>query len=377
MTQLDDVLDTTMLDLHVKNKYVRSQVHPDFPELMILNYTESCTWDKAWDPITFACRGLIVNTETWEVLARPFTKFFNHDQEGAPTLTLDTPVVVTEKMDGSMGILYQTPDKEWAIATRGSFASDQALWATNHYNYNYADKWEPSDKFTYIFEIIYPENRIVVDYGNKQGLVLLGRVDKETGRSSVLEGHTTWPGEVVETHSFATYGEVIASDQRANKEGFVLWSLEEDWRVKIKHECYIVLHRFMTNTSPKNIWEVLSTGGNPAEVFALAPDEFHEWMRGVIKDLEDSYNDILFTAQTQMASVMGELAEENNGKGYVIVRTTDGMRRDFAAISSKHKHQALLFKMLDERPVEDTIWKLIRPRGDEKMTIRVVNPDAD
>jgi RNA ligase len=309
-------------------------------------------------------------------------KFFNHDQEGAPTLTLDTPVTVTEKMDGSMGILYQMPDGEWAIATRGSFASDQALWATEFYRVNYLNKWTPNPGITYIFEIIYPENRIVVNYGDKQDLVLIAEVGKESGHSYPIcewtpNGAHAWPGPIVETHDFKTYGDVIASDQRENKEGFVLWNQEFDWRVKIKHEEYMVLHRFMTNTSPKNIWEVLSTGGNPAEVFALAPDEFHEWMRGVIKDLEDEYNDILFTAQNQLAAVMQGLGESNDSRGYFIVRNVEGMRRDFASLASTHKHQALLFKMLDERPVEETIWKLLKPRGDEKMVLRVVNPDAD
>lgn len=364
-----DVLDMEMLDHHVKEGNIRSQVHPDFPELMILNYTEQCTWNKAWDPMTLACRGFIINTETGTVVARPLTKFFNHDQEGAPTLTLDTPVLVTEKMDGSMGILYQTPDNKWAIATRGSFASEQALWATQFYNDNYADKWDPSNLYTYIFEIIYPENRIVVDYGDKKSLVLLAAVSKSLGYTEQPHRKTdfNWPGEIVETLDFTTYGEVIASDQRSNKEGFVLWSPSEDWRVKIKHEEYMVLHRFMTNTSPKNIWEVLAAGQDPAETFALAPDEFHEWMRGVIKGLTTQFTNIFNAASTQYFDVLRELQSH----------TPDWTRRDFAILASTKKHQALLFKMLDGKPVDDTIWKLIKPRGDEKMTVRAVNTDAD
>ena len=364
--QIYDLFDMQQYNRLVEAKYIREQTHPDFPDLVISNYTESCTWDKEWNDITLACRGLIWNWKTYEILARPFAKFFNHDQEGAPALTLDTPVVVTEKMDGSMGVLYQTPVGEWAIATRGSFASDQALWATKFYNDNYADMWEPVDGSTYIFEIIYPENRIVVDYGDKQGLVLLGKVNKKSGRTRVLGRHETLcPTEVVETHEFKTYGEVIASDQRSNKEGFVLWNPEADWRVKIKHEEYVILHRFMTNTSPKNIWEVLSAGQDPAETFALAPDEFHEWMRGVIKDLEDSYNEIYNEAKTDYDGI-------RNGLGPVFER------RDFATLATAgYKYPGILFKMLDENPVDETIWKLIKPRGDEKMVMKPVDQDSN
>lgn len=59
---------------------------------------------------------------------RPLPKFLNHDQPEAPVIALDEPVVVTDKADGSLGIIYPTPDGP-AVATRGSFASDQALHA--------------------------------------------------------------------------------------------------------------------------------------------------------------------------------------------------------------------------------------------------------
>jgi RNA ligase len=350
MTKLDDVLDTTMLDEHIKNKYVRSQVHPDFPELMILNYTESCTWDKAWDHVTLACRGLIVNTETGEVLARPFTKFFNHNQEGAPVLTLETPVVVTEKMDGSMGILYKTPDGAWAIATRGSFASDQAMWATKYYNENYANKWAPDETFTYIFEIIYPENRIVVDYGDKEGLVLLGVVTKETGQTyQPYEGeHFGWPGEVVETHEFMTYGEVIASDQRANKEGFVLWRPTEDWRVKIKHDEYMVLHRFMTQINERHVWELLATKSDYVSVFAAAPDEFHQWLNDVVIRLQLEHSKIVTEANDTFSRVMSTLGSVP-------------LRKEFADTVKDLPNKALLFKLLDNFDIDEIVWKLVRP----------------
>lgn len=375
MTLFEDVLYSSVLDYHVKEGNIRSQVHPDFPELMILNYTEQCTWNKAWDAMTLACRGFIVNTETGEVVARPLTKFFNHDQEGAPTLTLDTPVLVTEKMDGSMGILYQTPDGAWAIATRGSFASEQALWATKFYNDNYS-KWVLDDSLTYIFEIIYPENRIVVDYGDKQGLVLLGVVEKETGRTQ--QPHKDdwcfgWPGEIVETHAYKTYGEVIASDQRSNKEGFVLWSPTQDWRVKIKHEEYVVLHRFMTQINERHVWELLATKSDYVSVFAAAPDEFHQWLNDVVLRLQLEHSKIITEASDTFSRVMSTLGSTPS-------------RKEFADAVKDLPNKALLFKLLDSFDVDEIVWKLVRPRPwsetrrrnfDEKMTVRTVNLDAD
>jgi hypothetical protein len=49
--------------------------------------------------------------------------------------------VVTDKLDGSLGILYPTPDGH-AIATRGAFVSEQALHATELWLDRYAG-WLP------------------------------------------------------------------------------------------------------------------------------------------------------------------------------------------------------------------------------------------
>src|SRR5208337_116 len=102
-----------------------------------------------------------------EVIARPFRKWFNLNTSFRPeTLEANLPSWkprVLEKLDGSLGILFwYGGQKRPYIATRGSFASDQAIWATNWYrakfgNWPIADsaKW-PKD-YTPLFEIIYKE----------------------------------------------------------------------------------------------------------------------------------------------------------------------------------------------------------------------------
>lgn len=365
--KITEMFDYDLYNEMLDKKYIREQTHPDFPELVISNYTETCTWEKVWNEVTLSCRGLIWNQVTGEVVARPLTKFFNHDQEGAPTLTLDTPVMVTEKMDGSMGILYQTPDGMWAIATRGSFASDQALWATKFYNDNYADIWEPVDGFTYIFEIIYPENRIVVDYGDKQGLVLLGKVNKRTGRTRVLGRHETLcPTEVVEVHEFRTYGEVIASDQRSNREGFVLWNPEADWRVKIKHEEYVYLHRLLTGTNKRDIWIAMSEYEDLDEIFADAPDEFHEWIKVVSSELRDEFFEINRKANKDFRDIRDSMVEDDKFQ-----------KKELASRIESYPNKGLIFKLWDRSNLDSSIWKMIKPRGDEKMVMKPVDQDSN
>src|SRR5438105_3439699 len=136
MTLLADVLDPVELATAVENGHVRLQRHPSRP-LVIYNYTEACQFASAWTPVTLACRGLIAHTETGAVIARVLPKFFNHNEPHAPRLDLTSKVRVTDKADGSLGIIFADGDG-YAVATRGSFASDQALHATELLRTKYA-----------------------------------------------------------------------------------------------------------------------------------------------------------------------------------------------------------------------------------------------
>jgi RNA ligase len=134
-----------------------SQVHPNLP-LTIWNYTERVQYENLWDDITLMCRGLVTDNEG-NIVARPFRKFFNiEENKHTPTRDFD----VYEKMDGSLGIFFYYKG-EPVFATRGSFTSEQAIKGKeilNKYNWEYGTY----EGYTYLFEIIYPENKIVVDY---------------------------------------------------------------------------------------------------------------------------------------------------------------------------------------------------------------------
>jgi len=117
--------------------------------------------------VTISCRGLIVDTETGEVIIRPFQKFFNYEEvpNEVPWETSEY-IYVQEKMDGSLGILFRYKD-DWILATRGSFTSTQAVRGMEILKSKYdLNKFEHT--VAYLVEIIYPENRIVVDYGRRK-----------------------------------------------------------------------------------------------------------------------------------------------------------------------------------------------------------------
>lgn len=163
------------------------RAHPDDADYLIANYTPKAAYEGAWNPVTLASRGLIFHSVSEEVLARPFAKFFNLGQTEAPIIDLDAELYfVGNKYDGSLGIIYAAPDGELAVATRGSFASEQAKHATKVLREDWPMLFEcwhliSERGLTPLCEIIYPENRIVLDYGQQDYLQPLGCVDIATG----------------------------------------------------------------------------------------------------------------------------------------------------------------------------------------------------
>ncbi len=369
-TKLSDVLDLEEYAEMVLKGYIRERSHPEFPQIKIANYSESCAWEGIWNNSTLQCRGLIFNADTQEVLARPFHKFFNYGQEGAPVIDLDQKIEVTEKMDGSLGIIYPLPNGELAISTRGSMDSDQARWATKYFNDNgYSQLEWIEDEFTHLFEIIYPENRIVVDYKGQEGLVLIGAIQISSGADVSVETlKECFPNiPVVEIHPYKTLREVLEAPQEPNREGFVIRTMDCE-RIKIKFEEYVLLHKFMTRINPKHVWEVLAAGENPDVVFANAPDEFHTWLKTITEEFRKEFARIFLDVRSQFSKIV---LNPNTNMSEPI------NRKEFALSTEGNPYRPMFFKMLDGKPIDEVIWKQLKPTGDALRSIREVSPDAD
>lgn len=356
MVTLADLFDPALLSTMVCEGYVRVQHHPSAP-LKAYNYTEKSQFEGVWNPVTLTCRGLITDLDGM-VVARPFPKFFNHGQPGAPDLGLDTPVRVTDKADGSLGVIH-FDGTGYAVATRGSFASEQALHATDVLRSRYAG-WTPPPGRTVLVEIIYPANRIVLDYGTLDDLILLGAVDTTTGQTFGPEAVPDWPGPVIESFDYPTLAAALAAPARDGREGLVVWCPETDVRVKLKYEEYVRLHRIVTGLNARTVWEHIN------ELDALVeslPDEFHGWVKTVAAELHAEVDEQLAAIEDAYLSIVDSLPE-----GW--------SRKDFALIAAKHPLRGGLFMRLDGKDCRPTLWQRVRPAADWTPSGRVVSPDT-
>lgn len=345
MTQIEDVLDMADLSLEIAEGYVNQRTHPEYPQLKILNYSEKAQYENHWTDTIKKCRGLIYNNETNEVLARPFAKFFNYGQDESVELDLDAPVYwVGDKADGSLGIAYRTPGGYIQIATRGSFESEQAIHASERLNYeDDADmKFLINQGHTPLYEIIYPENRIVLNYGERDELIFLGTVDMASGAYLPPDG----------AQPFWSINDVLSQSPRPNAEGYVIWT-DPFTAIKLKQEDYLALHKIVTGLNRKAVWRAL-VDGSLDELMGQLPDEFFTWTRDVARELGDAYTILEDKVEYWYQCMTDQNFESRKDLALEVIAKVPADIR------------GLVFSQIDGKPVSDKIWKMLEPVGGEK-----------
>jgi RNA ligase len=294
MVKIGEILDENILADHIANGLVSARPSGNFT---VLNYTPQAQFSGQWDDVLLSCRGLIVDT-SGNILARPFRKFFNLGEEYSVNIP-QSPGLVVDKLDGSLGIGFRTDDG-WRISTRGSAESEQALYATQILDRNF----DAPEGITPLFEIIYPENRIVVDYGSLEGLVLLGAVDIRTGADIPLGAIDWWDGLSADIHGQMNALEAMrfVHSEMEDKEGVVIcWHNPNGpaKRIKIKHPRYVELHSIISNYSEKKLFKMLEENG-PEQAFAYVaslPDELYETATTFLGEIQDGSNYLLCLAR--------------------------------------------------------------------------------
>jgi RNA ligase len=260
------------LSERVAARSVKAVVAPDTPNLVLYCYTHNAVFDRLWDPIVELARGLVLDHARGCVVARPFPKFFNY---GERTTTLpDEPFDVLEKLDGSLGIVFHD-GAMWRCVTKGSFVAEQAAWAMRWLSAREHRGLRPGT--TYLFEVIYNENRNVVRY-DFENLVVLGGYDEHGHELTFADLDDLATALQTRRCATLTYASVSAALAAADAftsdvEGFVV-RFHSGYRVKIKGAEYLRIHRLINRVTPIALWEALAAGDDLNVVRRDIPEEF-------------------------------------------------------------------------------------------------------
>jgi RNA ligase len=333
--------------------------------LAIYTYTDACVYTNAWDETTRNSRGHVFNLITGECVAWPFPKFFNLGENRATLpacFDWDGPYEIYEKMDGWLGVLYRH-EGIFKVASRGSFHSSGAQWATAFLQ-EFDLTCLPEDA-TLCFEIISPEQRIILNYGEQKTLIVLGAFNRftqeEYPRAQVEEWARRIGLPVVRLLPHMTLQELEVYQQREEKcEGFVI-RFPDGRRVKLKTDWYLQLAKIMSNLTPIAMWEVMLEGKVQETFLRQIPEELRPLAEEYRATLEGQYARLRIDVEQTARELLSRFGDDRRALAlYMNEHSKElGFRRAATFLVRDGKHDAL------DRLLRDQIY----PRGNVFMEL--------
>lgn len=300
-------------------------------------------WSKGFYGVTetyqLLAKGIVFNQNN-ELISMPLVKFYNlfeiedkdyHQQ----LLTKGLRITAAKKYDGTMIQLFKYRGK-YVFTTRGTFKSEYTHAASTIALRKYKRSLAKlDDDKTYIFELIHPVSKNVVDYGDNEDLILLAVHDRgfnQYYRTIELGFHHP---KTTEYQEFQTFQDAVEWSRRNSHdhEGYVI-TLESKQqivhRVKIKSEWYIEKFRMLYNISHKAVAQIYWPD-------ALDWDDFKEFIPEEIEDnYEFYYNEYvewLNKLRKQVADLYEEVVPNMNQKEFAIANKG---RDDFSLLMNAY-----------------------------------------
>lgn len=333
-------INTRKLKKYVRNGLISEKKHPEY-DIWIYNYTPECQYSQAWDRYTMLARWLILDF-LGNVVALPFSKFFNRwEMSGKPKL----PYTLYEKFDGSLWIMYWYGWKR-NMATRGSFVSEQAMRGMEILQKQESklfSEWFYTNT-TYLREIIYPENRIVVSYGDEEKCVFLWARCIQTWLPVEPSHDFKYSAKVISIAH--THDDIVQIQQQneQNKEWFV--GIAADGTMfKIKYEEYVRLHRLLFWTTSHTIRQILKDWQPISDILHMLPDELHERVKNNATYFVNKYREI----------------SEYCVYAYSCVEKMETRKEQALRLNGNCKYPWLVFAMLDRKDYHNMIRDQLTP----------------
>lgn len=346
-------LETDPFNLHVVQK----------ENLVLLKYNQFKS-DFTLE-IVQESRGIILENKTWNVICHPFKKFFNLGETNAVNIIFEDSHIL-EKVDGSIIKIFHYND-EWKVATNGTIDANDAntrdgisfneLFFDVLPETNFRELTKSFDKDnTYLFELIHPLTRIVVDYGNVKELVFTGLINRVDGsdfnifykpimkmyQKLFIKYPIRYPKKF-NINNITDINELIDLADLENKngnefEGYVVCQVLKDkviCRVKIKSPKYVNLHHVATGENVTN--NLINV------IIKNEIEEFEIYLEKIPAHVADEYKSL----KTKYFNLIKYLYEEGN-KYRIQSKTMN--RKELALTIQQHipsKFTGMMFTMVD------------------------------
>lgn len=364
MLDVQKYLQTKTLD-DLKNEYsISYSIDPEYPHLVSLNYDQIKS-PKTHD-IVRECRGLILNSNDYSIVARSFDRFYNDgDAKNVVGEFAFHNAVASEKVDGSLFLFfYDNITKSWVPTSRKTTTARNTSVLYNdmkipllkivaeYLNIEHEFIYEDREKLcinnykqfikklnevlnhldknrTYICELVSKYNKVVTEY-NDSVLFFLASNDEN---NNISYENNTGIFKSIKTQKVNSYNDVkffINELRNSNKliEGTVLHN-EKGQRVKIKTNTYVAAHLANgDNPSKRDIIRIVASNEED-EYLLYFPNQVHLFDKYIkikndyYKTLDTEYNritDLLNSGQDRKSiaascnnkTVLGQIVKAYN-----------------------------------------------------------------
>ena len=280
---------------------------------------------------------------------------------------------IQEKLDGSVISFCRFPNSNIRAKSKMSFNSEQAIMAQgifdSNINYqNFIVYCLEIEKLVPIFELISPQNQVVLSYNNTE-LKLLQIRDSFTGRyltkEEMFERASNFDiplAEDYESSGYMTFEELLEKQKTLeNIEGWVV-TLEDGQMLKIKTEWYHAMHGLTTNNTRENLLVQTILEDRIDDVISLIPDgEKKEFMIATVEKVQHKFNHLVVEYKDLRGQYFNKFQED---------------RKEFAKNYSKHELFGYVMKGLGtsfreveqiaEKHVKDYISNKTKKLGDAR-----------
>lgn len=220
-----------------------------------------------FNPIVKECRGIILEKDTWKVIAYAFNKFGNFGEAYADKIDWESAIVET-KEDGSLIKVYFY-DGEWRVGTNGTIFAENAKLDSGPYK-NFRQLFDAAAEkcgldfsrlnryYTYNFELC-SEFNVIVCPQSEMRLIHIGTRNNRTFQEVETDIGIPHP----QRYALSSLEDCIAMAKTFDftKEGFVVKDKNYN-RIKVKSEDYVKAHRMISNNkvSEEKILSLICSG---------------------------------------------------------------------------------------------------------------------
>ena len=309
--------------------------HPQYP-LFLLNYTPRTQYRQKWCKELVHARGLVVG-EDGKILARPLPKFFNHYEINDLEELQDEEYEVYEKFDGSLVIMFHYENQP-IFCTRGSFISEQAVKGYEIFRAKYKNI-SINKEYTYCFEVIYPQNKIVVNYDDLEDLFLISITHTSSGKEINIDAAGFKTVNKVDKKSIHAF---LSGCEEANMEGYVVKyknKVSNPLRIKYKFNTYVEKHKgkSLSETAIKRSMKKMESIN-----LDNIPDECYEEVKKIKTQMEEEF-------QCQKINIENQYRK--------IITHPINSPRDVIEAIKQSKHSSILFAIHRNKPYDLLVWK--------------------